>query len=191
MPLRTCRHFSRTLFFHSFLFVFVLMLRIFWSAFILHFFCSFSFEKSKRRRSKRKKLDRFHCINERKYAHLDERREYLNDSGFFAVIANAKWGIANELPSFLRYTICVCVCMNWRSKCFSQKTSIERARNRVRERGKEIVVNVQHHTNIVFVRILSFRSTFIHSFSVYSFFLFRLTEIITGQGKEWTESERK
>lgn len=88
---------------------------------------------------------------------------------------------------FTLRNMCVCVwaCV-WALKIKMLLSKAENFEPREREKeGKGIVVNLQHNTNIVFVRILSFR---IHSFSVYSFFLFRLTEIITDHGKEWTHT---
>lgn len=78
------RHFSRTLPFHSFSFAFVFVCSVFFDLrlFYTFFLRSRALLKSQKRRRRENELDRLHCINERKYAHLDERREYLNDSGF-------------------------------------------------------------------------------------------------------------
>lgn len=182
------RHFSRTLPFHSFSFAFVfVLLCMFWSSFFYTFFVVAAavaalFLKSQKKW--RTKLGRFHCINERKYAHLDERREYLNDSGFLPPLPMRNEALQMNYHFYVTQYVCVRV-----SVCMSsedQNASFESWKLRTEregERGKGIVVNLQHNTNIVFVRILSFR---IHSFSVYSFFLFRLTEIITDHRKEWT-----
>lgn len=189
MPLRTLDiflahfHFTR---FHSPLYLcapYFFDLRLFYTFFLR----SRALLKSQKRRRREKELDRLHCINERKYAHLDERREYLNDSGFLPPLPMRNEALQMNYHHFY-VTQYVCVRVSVCMSSEDQNASFESWKLRTEregERGKGIVVNLQHNTNIVFVRILSFR---IHSFSVYSFFLFRLTEIITDHGKEWTHT---
>lgn len=108
-------------YFYSFSFAFVFVLRVFLIFVFLHilFFFSAPFGKSQKKR--RKKLGRFHCINERKYAHLDEK--YLNDSGFLPPLP-LPLPMRNEALQmnyhhfYVTQYIYVCICMNWRSKYF-------------------------------------------------------------------------
>lgn len=172
MPLRTLDiflahfHFTR---FHSPLYLCVPYFLIF--VYSTRFFLrSRALLKSQKRRRREKELDRLHCINERKYAHLDERREYLNDSGFLPPLPMRNEALQMNYHHFY-VTQYVCVRVSVCMSSEDQNASFESWKlrtEREREKGGKESLSISSIILILYL-FASYRFAFIHFLFIHSF----------------------
>lgn len=166
------RHFSRTLPFHSFSFAFVFVCSVFFDLrlFYTFFLRSRALLKSQKRRRRENELDRLHCINERKYAHLDERREYLNDSGFLPPLPMRNEALQMNYHHFY-VTQYVCVRVSVCMSSEDQNASFESWKlrtEREREKGGKESLSISSIILILYL-FASYRFAFIHFLFIHSF----------------------